>query len=180
MIEGVIVRMPEATTGKPSSLWGVGRWAAIPGALAAATLGLSACSSGQSVTGTVNGQNYSASSGQLPSGFPSDVPTPSNSRVLGGGGSSNNWDVAFAVQGPVSTAASSYQSKVTSAGYAVSNSQSAAAGAAAGATFTATSSKWMLQVASGSGSTTPTNSALKPGEVVLNLVVTPATGAASP
>jgi hypothetical protein len=144
--------------------------------MAAAALGLSACSSGSSgnsVSGTVNGQNFSATSGKLPSGFPSDVPTPSNSRVIGGGGAANNWDVVFAVTGSVSSASSGYQSKLSSAGYTVSNAQSGAAASAAGATFTATNSKWKLQVASGSTSTTPTNTALKPGEVVLNTVVTP-------
>jgi hypothetical protein len=148
--------------------------------LAAAALGLSACSSGHSVTGTVNGQNYSAAQGQLPAGFPSDVPTPSNSRVLGGGGGGNNWAVAFAVTGPVQTGTTAYQSKLTSAGYTIANAQSGATPSAAGAAFSATSSKWTLQVAGGSSTTQPTTSALKSGEFALSVTVTPATGAATP
>jgi hypothetical protein len=148
--------------------------------LAATVLGLSACSSGTSVTGSVNGQNYSAASGKLPSGFPSDVPTPSNSRVLGGGGGGNNWAVAFAVSGSVQSGTTAYQSKLTSAGYTIANAQSGASASAAGAAFSATSSKWTVQVAGGSSSTQPTTSALKSGEFALSVVVTPASGSASP
>jgi hypothetical protein len=148
--------------------------------LAATVLGLAACSSGTSVTGSVNGQNYAAASGQLPSGFPSAVPTPSNSRVLGGGGSANNWDVAFAATGSVSGATTAYQSKLTSAGYTVANVQSGETASAAGATFSANSSKWAVQVAGGSTPSSISSGALKNGEFALNVVVTPASGSASP
>jgi hypothetical protein len=143
-------------------------------------LGLAACSSGTSVTGSANGHNYSAATGQLPSGFPSDVPTPSNSRVLGGGGSANNWDVAFAVTGSVPAATTAYQSKLTAAGYTVANVQSAASASAAGSTFSANSSKWAIQAAGGSSPSSVATSSLKNGEFALNVVVTPASGAASP
>jgi hypothetical protein len=168
------VRQHKSITIEPSSLGKAGRWA-LPAALVATALGLSACSSGHSVTGSANGQNFAASTGQLPSGFPSGVPTPSNSRVLGGGGSANNWDVAFAVTGSVSGATTAYQSKLTSAGYTVSNAQSATAASAAGAQFTATSSKWSVQVAGGSSPAAVSGGSLKNGEFPLNVTVTPAT-----
>ncbi len=165
----------KSITIKPSSLGKAGRLA-LPAALVATALGLSACSSGHSVTGTANGQNFAASTGQLPTGFPSGVPTPSNSRVLGGGGAGSSWDVAFAVTGSVSGATTAYQSKLTSAGYTVSNAQSAtAASGAAGSQFTATSSKWSVQVAGGSSPAAANGGALKSGEFPLNVTVTPAT-----
>ena len=177
------MRSSESTTIEPSSLWRAGRWAAIPVALATSAFAFSACSSGSSgtsVSGTVNGQNYSAATGQLPAGFPSDVPTPSNSHVIGGGGGGNNWSVVFGVSGSVQSATTAYQSKLMSAGYTIANSTSGASSSAAGAAFSASSSKWMLQVGAGSSATQPTSSALKSGEFALALVVTPATGAASP
>ncbi len=147
-------------------------------ALAASGIVLTACSSGQSTTGTVNGQSYSAASSQLPSGFPSDVPTPKNSRVLGGGGSGNNWDAAFAVTGSVGSGTSAYQSQLRSAGYTVSDIQSGSTPTAAGATFSANNSKWTLQVASGSSAAAASTGSLKSGEFALNVTVTPAGGSA--
>lgn len=152
--------------------------------MVAAAVALSACgSSGNSVTGSVNGHNYSASAGQLPSGFPSDVPTPDNSRVLGGGGSGNNWDVAFAVTGKVVAGTTAYRSKLSSAGYTVTPVQagaaSSAAGAAAGATFSATNSKWSIQVAGGTTSSAASEGTLKSGEFALNVTVTPNSGGTS-
>src|ERR1700674_5575191 len=75
---------------------GTGRWLL---ALAAVGLTLSACGlhvSKHGVSGNAFGHSFSAASGQLPSGFPSSVPVPDNSRVLGGAGVDNGWGAAFA------------------------------------------------------------------------------------
>ena len=87
-------------------------------------LTLSACGlhvSSHGVRGNVFGYSFSASSGQLPSGFPSNVPVPDDSRVLDGGGADNRWDVAFAVTGSLAPGTTAYRDKLQSAGYTLSN-----------------------------------------------------------
>ncbi len=146
--------------------------------VATAGIALAACSSGSpsSVSGSVSGSSGSASgaAGQLPSGFPKDVPVPSNSRVLGGASTGNQSDAAFAVPKPFASATAAYASKLRSAGYTVSNVVSGASGSAAGATFSANDSKWSLQVAAGTSASSATEGTLKPGEFVLNVTVLPA------
>jgi len=156
---------------------------------------LAACSlhiSKHGISGNILGHNFSGATGALPAGFPSDVPVPDNSRVLAGGGTQNNWDVAFAVQGTVAQGTTAYQSKLRSAGYTVSNVQSGSAATAtstasgakttqttvsvSGSTFTAKDAKWAVQVASGTTSAS-TNGAIKPGEFALNITVVPASEA---
>ena len=97
---------------------------ALPAVLA---LTLSACSlhvSSHGVSGNVFGHSFSAAKGALPSGFPSGVPVPDHSRVLGGGGTENNWDAAFAVTGSIAAGAAAYQAKFESAGYTISDVRS--------------------------------------------------------
>ncbi len=159
--------------------------------LAVAAAVLAACSlhvTNHGISGNILGHSFSGATGALPTGFPSDVPVPDNSRVLAGGGAQNNWDVAFAVKGTVSAGTAAYQSKLRSAGYTVSNVQSgsadtptsAASGAkstqttitVSGSTFTAKDAKWTVQVASGTTSAN-TNGEIKPGEFALNITVVP-------
>lgn len=162
---------------------------------AAAALVLGACSlhiTPHGVSGNILGHSFSGATGALPAGFPSDVPVPDNSRVLAGGGTSNDWDVAFAVKGTVTSGTSAYASKLRSAGYSVSNVQSgsaetptsAASGSnstqttvtLSGSTFTAKNATWAVEVASGTTSAS-TNGTLKPGEFALNITVVPASQA---
>jgi hypothetical protein len=157
-------------------------------------LALSACGlhiSKHGVSGTVFGHSFSASTGQLPAGFPSSVPVPGNSRVLGGGGSDNNWDVAFAVTGSLTQGTTAYQDKFQSAGYTLSNVQSGSTPATGppsgsptttltltGSAFTAKDAQWTVQVASGTTSSSKTG-VLKAGEFAINITVVPA-GSTSP
>jgi hypothetical protein len=151
---------------------------------------LSACSlhvSKNGVSGNILGHSFSGAKGSLPAGFPSDVPTPDSSRVLAGGGADNNWDVAFAISGTFSAGTMAYESKLRSAGYAISNYQSGTtpvtgstgAGStattitASGATFEATDPHWRIQVASGTTSSA-NGSGLRAGEFALNITVLPA------
>lgn len=95
-------------------------------ALVAIGLSLSACGlhvSKHGVSGNIFGHRFSAASGQLPAGFPSGVPVPDASRVLGGGGADDRWDVAFAVTGSTAAGTSAYQAKFQSAGFTLSNVQ---------------------------------------------------------
>jgi hypothetical protein len=158
-------------------------------ALVAMGFGLSACGlhiSKHGVSGNAFGHNFSAASGQLPAGFPSSVPVPDNSRVLGGGGTDNRWDVAFAVTGSLTQGTTAYQDKFQSAGYALSNIQSGstpATGPASasptttvtltGSVFTAKDAQWTVQVASGTTSSSGTG-VLKAGEFAINVTVVPA------
>jgi hypothetical protein len=165
--------MLQESTVKRSSIWRAGGLA-LSAALAAG-LAISACSSGSSVSGTSNGTNYSAAAGKLPAGFPSDIPTPSNSRVLGGGGVGSNWNVAFALTGSVNDGFNSYQDKFRSEGYTVTDSSSGTGtGGATGATFTANNSKWTVHVAGGSSPSSASGGSLKSGEFPLNVTATPA------
>jgi hypothetical protein len=67
-------------------------------ALASGVLVLSGCSlhvTKHGVSGNAFGHNFSGATGELPAGFPTNVPLPDHSRVLAGGGTNNAWDVAF-------------------------------------------------------------------------------------
>lgn len=160
-----------------------------------AALALGACSlhvTSHGVSGNILGHSFSGATGALPTGFPSNVPVPDNSRVLAGGGTSNNWDVAFAVKGTVSSGTSAYAAKLRSAGYSVSTIQSGSAVtptstasgsnstqttvSLSGSTFTAKNSTWAVEVAAGTTSGS-TNGTLKPGEFALNITVVPASEA---
>ena len=157
--------------------------------MVAAGLALSACGlhvSKHGVSGNVFGHHFSAASGQLPSGFPSGVPVPDASRVLGGGGADNRWDVGFAVTGSITSGTAAYEAKFRSAGYTVSNIQSGSTpdtGAPSGSpsttitltgsVFTAKDSQWTVQVESGSTSSV-SNGPLKSGEFAINITVVPA------
>jgi hypothetical protein len=172
-------------------------WRGFPLAAVAATaaLALSACGlhvSKHGVTGNFFGHQFSAASGQLPAGFPSAVPVPDASRVLGGGGADNRWDAGFAVTGSITAGTAAYQAKFQSAGYTLSNIRSGstpATGAASGSTsttitltgsvFTATDAQWTVQVESGSTSAV-NNGVLKAGEFAVNVTVVPTPSTAPP
>jgi hypothetical protein len=155
--------------------------------LGASALLLSACSlhvSKSGVSGNVFGHNFSVAKGALPSGFPSSVPVPDNSRVLYGGGTDNNWDVGFAVTGAVTSGTAAYQSKFEAAGYTISNVQSGTTpvtGAPSsgtsttltltGSTFTAKDAQWTVEVVS--GTTSSKGGPLKAGEFAINITVVP-------
>ena len=154
-----------------------------------AGLALPACSlhfTKHGVSGNIMGHNFSGAAGQLPAGFPSDVPVPDHSRVLGGGGADKNWDVAFAVTGPLGAGTSAYAAKFRSAGYTVSNVEAGSTGGTApgsdgptttvtvtGSTFTAKDATWTVEVATGSSSST--GGVVHAGEFAANITVAPAT-----
>ena len=159
----------------------------VPMAVVAA-LALSACSlhlSKNGISGNVLGHSFSGSSGALPTGFPSNVPVPDGSRVLGGAGTSNRWDAAFAVTGAVTTGTAAYESKFRSAGYTLTNVESGSTQVTAttsagststtvtltGASFTATGSGWTVEVLSGSASSSI--GTLRSGEFAVNITVVP-------
>ncbi len=161
------------------------RWA-IP--MVVAGVSLSACGlhvSKHGVSGNVFGHSFSASDGQLPAGFPSGVPTPDASRVLGGVGGDNKWDVGFAVTGSIAPGTAAYQAKFQSAGYALSNIRSGStpdtgvSGSPSttvtltGSLFTAKNAQWTVQVESGSTSSV-SNGVIKAGEFAINITVVPA------
>ncbi len=165
------------------------------GAALAAGLLLSACSlhvSKHGISGNVFGHKFSGATGQLPAGFPSNVPVPDNSRVLDGGGADNDWDVAFAVTGTLAAGTTAYQAKFRAAGYTVTNIQSESTpdtNAAnpspsttitlSGSVFSATNSQWKVEVESGTTSSTK-NGPLKAGEFAVNITVVPAPSTAPP
>lgn len=144
------------------------------------------------VSGNIFGHSFSGAKGSLPAGFPSDVPTPDQSRVLAGGGSDNNWDVAFAVTGAVDAGTTAYQSKLQAAGYTIGNVHTGSTqvtgstGAAStettvtvtGSAFEAADAHWRIQVASGNTSSV-NRGGLRPGEFGLNITVVPATSTPS-
>ncbi len=163
--------------------------------LVAVGLALSACGlhvSKHGVSGDVFGHHFSAASGQLPAGFPTSVPVPDASRVLGGGGADNRWDVGFAVTGSVTSGTAAYQAKLQSAGFTVSNIHSGSTpdtGASSGSpsttvtltgsVFTANDAQWTVEVESGSTSSV-SNGVLKAGEFAINITVVPASSASPP
>ncbi len=164
-----------------------GRWWLL---LVATALLVSACGlhiSKHGVSGNILGHSFSAASGQLPSGFPSNVPVPDHSRVIYGGGTDNDWDVAFAVTGTLSSGTAAYRSKFQSAGYTISNVQSGSApdtGASTpspsttvtltGSVFTAKNAQWAVEVESGTTSSA-NEGPLKAGEFAVNITVVPVT-----
>ncbi len=154
---------------------------------------ISACSlhvSKHGVSGSFFGHSFSGATGQLPAGFPSDVPVPDHSRVLVGGGTDNDWDVGFAVTGSLPSGTTAYQDKLQSAGYTISNVETGSTTVTsnttvqqntnlAGSVFTAKNAQWSVQVESGSTSSTK-GSPLKPGEFAINITVLPASSTAPP
>jgi hypothetical protein len=164
-------------------------------AVLVAVLGLvlAACSlhiSKNGVSGNILGHKFSAAEHALPQGFPSDVPVPDNSRVLGGGGTSvqggEGWDALFAVTGSSTSVMSAYQSKLKAAGYTISDVQApqsistptSSGGASTSTTetvnvgsFTATNSQWTIKVLV--GTTSGSGGELKSGEVGLNITLVP-------
>ncbi len=169
--------------------------------LAVVAMMLAACGvhiSKNGISGNFGGHSFSAASGALPSGFPSAVPVPTGSRVLGGGGSDSRWDVAFAATGNVSAGATSYQAQFRSDGYTVTNVETGStatpegqpAGSSGGATststtitlqgsvFTATDAQWTVEVELGS-TTSPTVGKLKAGEFAINITVLPTSSVAT-
>ena len=152
---------------------------------------LSGCSlhvSKHQVSGSFFGHNFSGANGSLPPGFPSSVPVPDNSRVLVGGGTDNNWDVAFAVTGSITSGTMAYESKFRSAGYSITNVRAGSSpdtnGSASdagspsttvtvnGSIFTADDAQWTVQVES--VSTTSSGNGLRAGEFAINITVVPA------
>jgi hypothetical protein len=115
--------------------------------------------------------------------------------VLAGGGTSNAWDVAFAVTGSVASGTTAYESKLRAAGLTVTNVQSGSTpvtGATSAssnspsskvtvavATFTATDASWVVQVVSGA-TTSSTGGGLKSGEFSINVTVVPPLSHATP
>jgi hypothetical protein len=156
--------------------------------LAIVALTLTACGlhvSKNGISGSIAGHNFSASQGALPAGFPSAIPVPDRSRVLGGGGSDSRWDVAFAGTGDVTTGATAYQAKFRSAGYSVTNVEtgstatpSTSGGSTSstvtltGSVFTATDPQWTVEVELGTTSS-PTVGKLKAGEYAVNITAVP-------
>jgi hypothetical protein len=135
------------------------------------------------VSGNVFGHSFSGAKGALPSGFPSGIPTPDDSRVLGGGGADNHWDVGFAVTGSQAAGSAAYQAKFQSAGYTISNVETGSTTVTSnstvhqntnltGSVFTAKNSQWAVEAASGSTSSIK-GSPLKSGEFAMNITVVP-------
>ncbi len=139
------------------------------------------------VSGNILGHSFSASKGSLPAGFPSAVPVPDGSRVLGGGGADNHWDAAFAVTGVITSGTMAYESKLRAAGFTITNYQAgstpvtSATGSGStsttvtlsGATFQAGDPQWTVQVVSGNTSSIQ-GTGLKTGEFAIDLIVVPA------
>jgi len=139
------------------------------------------------ISGNIAGHNFSAVVHSLPSGFPTTVPQPDGSRVLGGGATNGDFDAVFAVSGSVTAGAQAYESKFRSAGFTVtvtnapSTTQVTASGQNStsttvtftGATFTAKNASWTVQVEMGSSSSA-VGSELKAGEFGVNITVVPA------
>jgi hypothetical protein len=165
-------------------------------ALASVGLVLSGCSlhvSKHGASGSIFGHSFSGANGELPSGFPSNVPVPSDSRVLIGGGADNNWDAVFAVTGSITAGTAAYQAKLQSAGYSitnvhagttpvtgppVSNSNSPSTTVTlTGSIFTAANAQWTVQVESASTSSSGTG--LRAGEFAINMTIVPASTSTS-
>jgi hypothetical protein len=173
---------PAGVSGR--SVHGLVILAAVGLAVAAAGCGLNVSKHG--VSGNIFGHSFSAEKGALPAGFPSSVPTPDASRVLGGGGADNRWDAAFAVTGTLTAGTMAYESKLRSAGFTITNYQAGstpvtgATGSgstattltASGATFEASDPQWTMRVASGSTSSV-SGTGLRAGEFAINLIVVP-------
>jgi hypothetical protein len=138
------------------------------------------------VSGNILGHSFSVAKGSLPAGFPSAVPTPDSSRVLGGGGADNRWGAVFAVTGTITSGTAAYQSKLSAAGYAITNTHSGSTPVTAatdsgstattvtvtGVSFQASDPQWTIQVVSGNTSSIR-GTVLKAGEFAISLVVGP-------
>ncbi|MHB8287739.1 MAG: hypothetical protein ACYDEY_00580 [Acidimicrobiales bacterium] len=119
----------------------------------------------------------SASSTQLPSGFPSSVPLPDGYKVLGSYGTtssgSSGWEVYLGVKGPPSAAASSYKQKLSSAGFTITSEESSSSGGAGETSVVmAKNGGWSVDAtitASSSGSSS--SSSLPQGDVTMMLIV---------
>ncbi len=160
------------------------RWRSL--GLVVVALMLASCSlhvTKNGVSGNLFGHSFSGAKGQLPSGFPSNVPVPDASRVLVGGGTDNAWDVSFAVTGSLSSGTAAYRGKLQSAGYTISNVETGSTTVTSntavqstnldGSVFTAKNAQWTVQVESGSTSS-GSNGVLKAGEFAINITVVPA------
>jgi hypothetical protein len=159
---------------------------------AAAGLALSACSlhiTKNGISGNIAGHSFSAASGALPAGFPSAIPSPANSRVIAGGGTSNRWDVAWAVTGSLASGTSAYEAQLRGDGYKITNVQTGSptlpvGGSGSGSnpttttvtvtttTFTASDSTWTVYVVTGS-TTGSSDGQLKKGEFAINITAAP-------
>ncbi len=168
------------------------RWAllVVSGGLALSACGLHVSKHG--ISGDVFGHHFSAATGQLPAGFPSSVPVPDASRVLGGASEDGKWDVGFAVTGSITAGTAAYQAKFQSAGYTLSDIRSGStpdtvqpSGSSSttitltGSLFTATDAQWTVQVESGATSAV-TNGVLKAGEFAINITVVPTSSVTPP
>ncbi|MHB8506918.1 MAG: hypothetical protein ACYDEN_14570 [Acidimicrobiales bacterium] len=140
------------------------------------------------ISGNIAGHSFSAVAHALPSGFPTAVPVPDGSRVIGGAGTNGDFDAVFGVPGTVTAGAAAYESKFRSAGFTVtvtngpSTTQVTGSGQNStsttvtftGATFTAKNGSWTVQVEMGSSSSA-VSSQLKAGEIGVNITVVPTT-----
>jgi hypothetical protein len=152
---------------------------------------VSACSihvTKNGISGNIAGHKFAASAHSLPAGFPTDVPLPSRSRVIGGAGFSDSrgsgYDAVFAVRGTVTTGLKDYESEFRAAGYKITESSMAPPPATTGTNspsttltvtggaFQAANSNWNVVVLAGSRSTAA-SSKVRNGEFGLNLTVTP-------
>jgi hypothetical protein len=146
------------------------------------------------VSGKVFGHSFSAASGQLPAGFPKAVPQPANSRVLGGGGADNHFDVGYAVTGTITAGTAAYQSALSAAGFQISDVRAGSTPVTAppgtgtststtltltGSAFTAKSGQWAVDVESGTSSSVK-GTGLKPGEFAINVTVIPSSAGQTP
>jgi hypothetical protein len=173
------------------------RRGAMAAGLLAGALVLTGCGihlSKHGISGNIMGHHFSAEQGALPTGFPSDVPVPADSRVLGGGGAGDSngsgYEVGFAVTAPVDQAFASYQQTFKNAGYTISNVQApeavttptAPAGPASGSSvtsttvtltggvFTARNKSWNVEVVVGKSSEA-FGGVLKAGETGISITV---------
>ncbi len=172
----------------PSPAW---RWAV---ALTCLGLVLSGCSlhiSRHGVSGNVFGHSFSGARGALPTGFPTSVPVPDSSRVLVGGHVDNDWDAAFGVTGAITSGTTAYESKLQSAGYAITNVHAGTTPVTSppasnsnaptttvtvtGSVFTAANTQWTVQVESASSSSS--GGGLRAGEFAINIMIVPASSA---
>jgi hypothetical protein len=145
------------------------------------------------ISGNIMGHHFSAEKNALPAGFPSDVPLPANSRVLGGGGAGDangsGYEVGFAVAATVDQAFASYQNTFKNAGYTLSNVQapesvttptgtSGSSGSSVtsttvsltGGAFTAANGSWNVEVVVGKSSEA-FGGVLKAGETGISITV---------
>ncbi len=140
-------------------------------------------SPGSGGTYTIKGPHgsgqISASTSQLPSGFPSDVPLPDGYKLLGSYGTtqaaSSGWEVYLGVKGPPSAATASYRQKLTSAGFNITQQASSTAGLGAGSASSvvvASNGHWSVEATVVAGTSASSSSASLPsGYVTMTLLV---------